>query len=223
MVRENIADRVGVAGLERHDRGVGDALVFAREFFVDQIVFSLLDIEMEDLRDQAEDEDVFALVLGRAAERFDGQAGDGNADVNEAFVVEIGLDVVGIIKENAAFFQEADVVLVAVLIKGDEEIGFVAGGEDFARADADLENRRPAGNRGRDRHVGHDVLVAAAGEPGEKRAGALDAVLRIAGEADNGVVDVFRAEIGAFAEGSDSCYRRGRRDWVRQELDSHSK
>ena len=34
-------------------------------------LLQLLDIEIENFRDQAEDENVFALVLGRAAERFD--------------------------------------------------------------------------------------------------------------------------------------------------------
>ena len=113
-----------------------------------------------------------------------------------------GLDVIGIVKENAAFFQEADVVLVTVLIKRDEEIGFVARGEDFARAHAHLENRRAAGDRGGNRHVSHDFLRAAAGEPREERAGALDAVLRIAGEPNDGVVDVFRAKIGALRAGA---------------------
>ena len=58
--------------------------------------------------------------------------------------------------------------------------------------------RWTAGNRGGDRHVSHDVLIAAAGEPGEKRAGGLDAVLRIAGQPDDGVLNVFRAQIGAI-------------------------
>ncbi len=35
MMRQNFADRISVAGLERHDGGVDDALVFAGEFFVD--------------------------------------------------------------------------------------------------------------------------------------------------------------------------------------------
>ena len=196
LLRQDVADGVGVAGRERHDGGVDDALVFAGEFFFDQRR-QLLDIEMEDFRDQPEDENVFAFVLRGAAERFDGEAGDRHADVNEAFVVEVGLDVIGIVKENAAVFQKADVVLVAVLIKRDEEIGFVAGGEDFAGAHADLENGRAAGDGGGNRHVGHDVLIAAAGEAREESAGALDAVLRIAGEANDGVVDVFGAKIGA--------------------------
>ena len=147
--------------------------------------------------DQAEDENVFALVLGRAAERFDGQAGDRNADVDETFVVEIRLDVVRIVKQDAAFLQRVDVVLVTVLVKRDEQIRFVAGGEHFAGADADLENRRAAGDRGRNRHVRHDLLLAATGEPREKAADGLDAVLRIAGEADDGVVNVFGTQIGA--------------------------
>ena len=196
LIGEHFADRIGVAGGERHDGGVDDALVFAGELFLDQRR-EFFDVEMENFRDQAEHENVFALVLGRAAERFNGQAGDGDADVNETFVIEVRLDVVGIVKEDAAFFQEIDVVLVTVLIKRDEKIGFVTGGKHFAGAHADLENGWTAGNGGGNRHVSHDVLVAAAGEAREKGAGGLNAVLGIAGETDDGVVDVFGAEIGS--------------------------
>ena len=199
--------------MKRHDRGVGDALVFAGEFFFDQRR-QLLDIEMKNLRDQAEDENVFALVLRRPAQRLDRQSGDRHADVNETFVVEVRLDVVGIVKEDAAFFQKADVVLVTVLIKRDEEIGFIARGKDFARAHADLEDRRPAGDGGGDRHVSHDVLVAASGESGEESARALDAVLRIPGEADDGVVDALGAKIGALGRAGGMIGFGQSRSWI---------
>ena len=65
-MRENSANRISVAGLKSHQRGVRDALIFAGKFFADQ-PFQLLDIEMENFRDQAEDENVFALVLRRSA------------------------------------------------------------------------------------------------------------------------------------------------------------
>ena len=196
LVRQDVADGIAVAGLKRHERGVDDALVFAAEFFRDEGL-QFLDIEMENFRDQTEDENVFAFVLRRSAERFDGQSGDRHADVNETFVVEVRLDVIRIVKQDAALFQKADVVLVTVLIKRDEEIGFIARGEDFAGAHADLENRRSAGDGGGNRHVGHDILGAASGQAREESAGALNAVLRISGEADDGVVDILGAEIGA--------------------------
>jgi hypothetical protein len=41
-------------------------------------------------------------------------------------------------------------------------------------------------------------VVAAAGEPGEERAGGLNSVLRITGEADHGVLNAFRPQIGAI-------------------------
>src|SRR5207244_3325356 len=163
LLRQDVADGVSVTGGKRHDGGVGDAGVFAGKFFFDQRR-ELLDIEMKNFRDQTEDENVFAFVLRRSAKSFDGQSCDWHADVNKTFIVEVRLDVVGIVKEHAAIFQEADVVLVAVLIKRDEEIGFVAGGEDFAGAHADLEDRRAAGNGGGDRHVSHDIVIAAAGK-----------------------------------------------------------
>ena len=152
---------------------------------------------MENLRDQSEDENVFALVLRGSTERFDRQSGDRHPDVNEALIVEIGLDVIRIIKKNAAFLEKADVVLITMLIKRDQEIRFITRRKHFARAHAHLENRRPARDGGRDRHVSHDLLRAASSEPGEEGARALDAVLRISGETNDGVVDVLGAEIGA--------------------------
>jgi len=87
------------------------------------------------------------------------------------------------------------VVLITMLIKRDEKVGFITGREHFARADADLKDGRAAGNRGRDRHVSHDILVAASGQPREKRAGGLNSVLRISGEADDCVLNIFWTQI----------------------------
>src|SRR2546430_5519895 len=46
---------------------------------------------------------------------------------NKTFVVEVRLDVIRIVKQHAAFAQKIEVVLITVLIKRDEEIGFIAG------------------------------------------------------------------------------------------------
>ena len=117
--------------------------------------------------DQAEDEDVLAAVLGGAADGLDGGAGDGDADVADAaLVLEVRLDVVGVVDADAAVAERADVVVVAVLVEGDQEVGLVAGGEDLARAEVDLEDGRAAGDGRRDGHVGHDLLGGAAGESG---------------------------------------------------------
>jgi hypothetical protein len=97
--------------------------------------------------------------------------------------------VVGVVEEDAAGAERTDVGVVAVLVKGDEHVGAVAGRENVAGAHADLEDRRSARDRGRNRHVGHDVLIAATGEAGEEAADGLDAVLRVAGEADDDVVN----------------------------------
>ena len=121
---QNIADWIRVAGLERHQSGVHDALVFAAEFFADQF-FQLLNVEIENLRDQPENKNVFAFVLCGAAQRFDGQTGDRHADINESLIVEVRLDVVGIVKQDAAFAQKMDVILVTMLVKRDEKVGFV--------------------------------------------------------------------------------------------------
>ncbi len=126
MFREDIADRISVTGLKRHQCGVDDTFIFAREFFGNDS-FQLLGIETENFRDQSENENVFAFVLSSAAERFHRQSGDGHADIHEAFVVEVRLDVVGIVKEDSAFLEEAEVVLITVLIERDQKVGFVTG------------------------------------------------------------------------------------------------
>ena len=81
-------------------------------------------------------------------------------------------------------------ILVAVLVKTEQHVRLVARAQNFAAADADLENGRPAGNRRGNRHERHDLLFAAAREPCEKSANGLDAVLRIARNADYGFVDL---------------------------------
>ena len=93
---------------------------FSRDQFL-----QLFDVEIENLRDQPENENVFAFVLCGAAQRFDRQTGDRHADINESFIVEVWLDVVGIVKQDAAFAQKMDVILVTVLVKRDEKVGFV--------------------------------------------------------------------------------------------------
>src|SRR5205814_6471539 len=173
-----------------------DALVFAGKFFANQF-FQLVGVEVENFRDQPEDENVFALVFSRSAERFDGETGDRHADVNETFVVEVRLDVVRIVKQHAAFLQKIDVVLITMLIERDEKIGFVAGRKHFARAHADLKDRRSTGNRGWDRHVSHDIVVAASSQAREECAGGLNAVLRISGQTNYGVLNILRTQIGA--------------------------
>ena len=102
-------------------------------------------------RDEAERVNVFALVLGRAADGFDGRAGNRNADVVIIlFPFRLRLDVVGIVKHDAAFFERADVVFVGMLVKRQQHVRLVAGAQHFARTDAHLENGRAAGNRGRE-------------------------------------------------------------------------
>ena len=87
----------------------------------------LLDIEVEDAGDQAEDEEILALVLGGAADGLDGGGGDRHADRGEALVVGVGFDVVGVVDQHAALAERGQMALVAVLVEGDEEVGLVAG------------------------------------------------------------------------------------------------
>src|SRR6202043_3575967 len=101
------------------------------ELFLDQRG-KLLNIEIKNFRDQTEHENVFALVLGGPAECFNRQTRDRDADIHETFVVEVRLNIVGIVKQDAAFFEKVDVVLITVLIKSDKKVGFITGRKHFA-------------------------------------------------------------------------------------------
>ena len=81
--------------------------------------FELRHIQIKHPRHQPEHKHVLALVLRRAADGFDGPARNRNAHRPAAFLAGIGLDVVGIVKQNAAGAQRMDVILVGVLIKRD--------------------------------------------------------------------------------------------------------
>ena len=90
-------------------------------------------------------------------------------------------------------------VLIRMLVKRQQHIGLVPGAEHFARADAHLENRRPAGNRRGDGHERHDLLFAASGKPRQETANGLNPVLRIAGNADHRLGNV--GNLGRSATG----------------------
>src|SRR3984893_10526335 len=126
MLLQHVADRKRVAGGKGHDGGVNDAFVFAGELFFDQRR-QFLDVETKNFRDQTENKNVFAFVLGCSAKRFNRQTCDRDADIHKTFVVEVRLDVVRIVKQHAAFLEKVDVVLITVLIKRDEKVGFIAG------------------------------------------------------------------------------------------------
>ena len=188
---EEIAEivlRPRVAGVEREHRVADDVFVLAAKALLDERG-ELRNIEVEDPCDDAEHVDILALVFRRAADGFDGARRDRDGNLREAVVLGVGGDVVGVVEEHATGAQRTDMRVVAVLIKRHEHVRAVAGREDVAGAHAHLENRRTARDRGRDRHVGHDVRIAAAGEAGEEAADRLDAGLGIAGESNDDVLN----------------------------------
>ncbi len=98
---------MAVTGVERGQGVVQNAGVLAGETFADEF-FQLGHVQIEHLGHQAEGENIFALVLGRAADGFDRQAGNGHADMM-IFLLPFGLgfDVVGIVKDDAALFERS--------------------------------------------------------------------------------------------------------------------
>src|SRR5579862_3875566 len=87
-----------------------------------------------------------------------------------------------------------------MLIEGQKHISFITRTQYFAGTDANLENRRSAGNCRGNGHESHDLLLAASGQAGEKTADCLDAVLGIAGDT-NYCFGYFRDLRGAAAGG----------------------
>ncbi|MFM1944074.1 MAG: hypothetical protein RI897_3056 [Verrucomicrobiota bacterium] len=193
-------DGVGVAGVEGEEGVIDDAFVFTGEALSDE-EFEFGDIEVEHAGEEAEHEDVFTFIAGGSADGFDGEVGDGDTDVAVVFLpFRFGFHVVGIVEDDAAFAEGIDMAFVGVLVEGDEEVGFIAGAEDFAGAEADLEDGWAAGDGGRDGHEGHDLLFRASGEACQEAADGLDAVLGITGDPDdrffNGGGGATRARFG---------------------------
>ena len=97
--------------------------------------------------------------------------------------------VVCVVEDDAALAERVDMAFSGMLVERQQHIRLVSGAHDFSRADADLENGRPARDGGGNRHERHDFLFAASGQPGEEAPDGLDAVLGIARDADNGFWD----------------------------------
>ena len=77
--------------------------------------------------------------------------------------------------------------LVRMLVKRQEHVRLVPGAKNLARANPHLEDRGTARNRRRNRHERHDFLLAAPGQPRQKTADGLNAILGIAGDTDDGL------------------------------------
>ena len=176
---------VAVSGLERVHGGFHHTLALSRETLVDQPL-EFLEVEVEHPADQSERINVFALVASRAADRLNRQAGNGDPNV-PIFIkpLLVRLNVVTVVNQNTALAQVTDVVLVGVLVERQQHVGLIAGTENVPRAETNLKDGWAAGDGRGDGHHRHDLLLTAAGEAGEKAADGLNAVLGIAGDADD--------------------------------------
>ena len=162
-----VANLIGIAGIEGQNGVAEDALVFFAKLTADD-GDELFLVEIEDGADHAEHEHVLATVTGRAAHGFHCRCGERHADILDAtLILEVLLfHVCRVIKADAAIAQRADVGVVAVLVESHEHIRFVTRRENFTRANVDLEDGRAATNRGGNRHVSHDFLRGATREAG---------------------------------------------------------
>ena len=169
-----------VTRIERIQGRLGDLGVFASETLRQQ-ASELGDIQVEHLGEQTQGENILTLVTAGATDGLDGQGGNGHANMavlGEVFDRDVlGLHVIGIVNHDAARLERTEVGLVAVIVEGQQHVGLVTGRKHFAGANAHLENGGSAGDRGRDGHEGHDLLLGTACEAGEEAADGLDTVL----------------------------------------------
>src|ERR1035441_2292256 len=94
------------------------------------------------LTSKPEHEEVLALLLGRASHRLDRRPGDRYSHGREAPVLRVRLDVVAVVDEHAPGPQRLDVVVIAVLVEGHEDVGLVSGRKDVAGAHVHLKDGR---------------------------------------------------------------------------------
>ncbi len=121
-----ISKGICIARMKRRERVVQNAWIFAGEAFANEF-FKFWNVQIEQFGDEAERENIFALVLSRSADGFDRQAGNRNAEMMIfPFPFFLRLDVVGIEKHDAAFFERSDMVFVGMLVEAEQHIGFVA-------------------------------------------------------------------------------------------------
>src|SRR5581483_10237567 len=142
-----------------------------------------------------------------AADGLDGPAGDRHPHMPILpFPFRLGLHMVRIVKKNASLAQRGDVVFVGMLVEGEQNVRVVSCAQDFARANAHLEDGRTARNRGGNRHKGHHFLFAAPGQARQETADRLNAVLRIAREANDRLGNFLRNATAIVDGGGGYCF-----------------
>ena len=187
---QQVFQRMTIASVEARQRVRHHRRVLAAEPFFDQLR-QLHHIQIKNLRQQTHRENVLALVLARAAHRLDRQARDVHADMAiHLLPLRLRRHMVRVVEHDAAGFQRADVVLVGMLVKAQQHVRIITRAQHLARADAHLEDGRPAGDRGGNRHERHDLLLTAARESREETADGLDAILRVTGDTDDRLVNL---------------------------------
>ena len=122
---------IGVAGVEGEEGVAHDVLIFAAKALFNQLA-EFRYIEVEHAREQAEDVNIFALLFAGAADGFNRRAGHGNPDRGDFFIVGVGGDVIGVVKQHAAGPQGRAVAFITVLVESNENISAIAGRKNFA-------------------------------------------------------------------------------------------
>ena len=156
---------------------IENAGVLAGETLCDQR-FQLGDVQIKHLGDQTQCINVFTLVFRGTTNGFHRESCDGHAHMAiKTSPFFLGLHVIRIIKNDSTFFEGTDMVFVGMLIESEKNIRFIARAQNFPGANAHLENRGTTRNCCRNGHVGHDFLLTATCQTGQKAADGLNTIL----------------------------------------------
>jgi|GEM_PF-6529459 len=168
------------AGIEGKHRVAEDILGLTTELAPDDLG-KFFAIKFIHGAQHPENEDVLASVFGRAANGFDGSGGERHTDMDDIALHFQLFNLVAVVKTDTSVAQGFQMIVVGILVERHQRICLVTGMEHLTRTQMNLVNTGPSGNRGRNRHVGHDVLCGGSCELGKECADRLDSVLRISG------------------------------------------
>ncbi len=87
------------------------------------------------------------------------------------------LHLAAVIETDASITQRAQMAVITVLIEGHQHVCLIARMQHLPGAYVHLKDGRPATDRGRNGHVGHDLLGRSSGKPSQEATDGLDAIL----------------------------------------------
>ena len=133
--------------------------------------------------------------------------------VDTALVLELG-DFATVIKADTSLAKYTEMSIVALLIKGHENITLITCIQYLTGTEMQLENRGATADGRWDGHLGHHILLSPARETGQDAANGLDAFLTVAGQTNDRVTKC----LGGRRRGSCGCEHILVGGWLAREV-----